>query len=88
MLETYDWSSIYASSDPQEAYTLFHNCFVEMYNDSFPLHTVKHGYKNRKPWLTDGLKTSIKISWKIRKKSFRVLYLLNFTYHTAKYDNH
>ena len=30
-----------------------------MYNDCFPLRTVKSGYKTRKPWLSKGLKKSI-----------------------------
>ena len=48
----------------QNAYsiTMFHNIFLEIYNSSFPVKrkSLKPHYKTRKPWLTNGMKCSIK----------------------------
>ena len=38
---------------------MFHNIFLEIYNSSFPVKLKPH-YKTRKPWLTNGMKCSIK----------------------------
>ena len=46
----------------QNAYTMFHNIFLEIYNSSLPVKrkSLKPHYKTRKPWLTNGIKCSIK----------------------------
>ena len=67
-LESNDWSKVLTSEDPQEAYTCFHNIFTDIYNKCFPLRTFRDGYKNRKPWLTEGLKQSIKIKNRMYKR--------------------
>ena len=54
-----DWSDVLSCNDPQSAYTAFHNDFTTMYDECFPLRTLKYGYKTRKPWLSEGLKKSI-----------------------------
>ena len=54
------WNSVLHSHDAQNAYTAFYNEFSEVYNTCFPLKILKRGYKTRKPWLSDGMKTSIK----------------------------
>ena len=41
---------------PQEAYSLFHNRFSSSYHKAYPLKTFQIRYRNRKPWLTPGLK--------------------------------
>ena len=38
---------------PEIAYTVFSNTITELFDTCFPLRTVKHGYKTRKPWLTE-----------------------------------
>ena len=60
----------YPDLDPQSAYSLFSQGDIDMYNDCFPLRTVKSGYKTRKPWLSEGLKSQSreKISYTIVKK--------------------
>ena len=70
-LQNYDWISIMNATDPQEAYTLFHNEFSNIYNASFPIRKIKPGYKNRKPWLTEGLKKSIKTKNKLYLKQLK-----------------
>ena len=72
LLDSHDWSALYESSDPQTAYSTFHEAFSNMYNQAFPLKNIKVGYKTRKPWLSDELKNGIKYKNKLyyrQKKS-------------------
>lgn len=55
-----DWNDVMSSDDTKNAYSLFHRKFSCLYDECFPLRYVKLGYKDRKPWLSEGLKTSIK----------------------------
>ena len=55
-----DWSTLLSCNDAQQSYSMFHNHFLQVYDKSFPLKTFKYNYKNRKIWLTEGLKNSIK----------------------------
>ena len=59
-LRARDWSDLLTCNDPEIAYTVFSDTITELFDTCFPLRTVKHGYKTRKPWLTEGLKKSIK----------------------------
>ena len=59
-LRARDWSDLLTCNDPELAYTVFSDTITELFDTCFPLRTVKHGYKTRKPWLTEGLKKSIK----------------------------
>ena len=91
-----EWNDVLASDDTQSAYSLFHNKFSSLYDECFPLRYVKLGYKDRKPWLSDGLKLSIKHKNKLFKrknknpdleaeyKSYRNL--LNSLLHKAERD--
>jgi hypothetical protein len=59
-LQQYDFNHILELSDVNTAMNSFHNEFCELYYKCFPLITVKRKYSNNKPWLTEGLKQSIK----------------------------
>ena len=59
-IRDHDWSTVLSECDPQSAYTHFFKDYCMMYNESFPMKTIKQGYKTRKPWLTEGIKESIK----------------------------
>ena len=59
-LHARDWSDLLTCNDPEIAYTVFSNTITELFDTCYTLRTVKHGYKARKPWLTEGLKKSIK----------------------------
>lgn len=59
-LANFHWNELYAKTNAGEAFTYFHDNFLEIYNSSFPKKCIKIGYKNRKTWLTNGLKISIK----------------------------
>ncbi len=63
-------------SDCQQAYTLFHKQFYKCYNECFPRHIVKSNYRNRKKWLTIGLRQSIKHK--------NILYLTSIKYPTSR----
>ena len=54
------WDHVLNCEEPETAYKVFYKILYKEYNQYFPVKTFKIKYKNRKPWLTDGLKTSIK----------------------------
>ena len=60
-LESHNWSAVLLHTETQTAYSLFHKEFSHIYDNCFPVRSVKLGYKNRKTWLTQGMKKSIKI---------------------------
>jgi len=55
-LANHSWDHILSDSDAQSAYSLFLNDYTKMYNDCFPLKTIKVGYKTKKGWLSEELK--------------------------------
>ena len=63
-----NWNSVLHSNDAQNAYTEFHNAFSDVYNTCFPVKVFKRGYRNRKPWLSDGMKTSIETKNKLYRR--------------------
>ena len=60
MLEQIDWNQSLHESECQSAFTSFYNEYKRCFDTCFPLRRVKLGYKNRKVWLSAGLKESIK----------------------------
>ena len=59
--DSHNWNQVLESNDPQDAFTSFHNIFINLYDTCFPIKTIKLSYRNRKPWLTDGLSCLTKI---------------------------
>ena len=59
-VSTTNWGEIDRATDTQHAFALFHNQVTELYNKHFPKVRIKKKYSNRKPWLSEGLKNSIK----------------------------
>ena len=55
-----NWNTVLHNDDAQNAYTAFYNEFIDVYNNCFPFKVFKRGYRTRKPWLSDGMKSSIK----------------------------
>jgi len=68
MMSNGDWSDVLSNNNPQEAYTSFFNRFSRIYNECFPIKSIKAGYKTRKPWLSDALKKAIKKKNKLYKR--------------------
>jgi hypothetical protein len=59
LLQTH-WNDVLDCNDGQVAFEKFHCKFSRLYNTFFPLKKIKLNYKNRKPWLTNCLKKSIR----------------------------
>ena len=76
-----DWGTIFQSQDPQEAYTLLSNTLKKQYNMCFPKIKITGTYRNRLPWLTDGLCASIKMKNKLYKLSIKQSILSNVSYY-------
>ena len=58
-MESVNWERIYQDED-DDFYTNFVTVVLRIYNSCFPLVRVSRKRWNDKPWLTKGLKTSIK----------------------------
>ena len=67
----HDWNHVLQNNDPQVAYSLFMNDYIDMYNSSFPMKSIKFGYKTRKTWLSEGMKNSIKIKNRLYRRQKR-----------------
>ena len=60
-----DWQEVCNLSDTQEAFNTFHNKLLQMHDKHFPKMKIKKGYSNRKPWLSEALRNSIKFKNKL-----------------------
>ena len=60
MLSKEDWKTVYKENDASYAFLKFQNKFKMMFESCFPLKDIKIKYDNRAPYLTRGLKQSIK----------------------------
>ena len=60
-----DWSEIYEASTTNNAFNRLHDKLGELLNKYFPKVRIKRKYNNRKPWLSDGLRLSIKTKNKL-----------------------
>ena len=76
-LREIDYSSIFNCSEPQEAFTMFHSIYKSIYDSCFPLRRIKLNYRNRKPWLSIGLKTAIKRKNKLYVQSIKLPTMYN-----------
>ena len=59
-----EWSGITEMDDAHQAYSAFHKLLAEKYASCFPFKKIAKRYYHNKPWLTAGLKESIKIKKK------------------------
>ena len=55
-----DWSDVFNNDEAQSAFTDFHIKLKQLYDIAFPQKKIKRGYNNRKPWLSDELRSAIK----------------------------
>ena len=81
LISDLDWNEIYNCCDTQQAFYLYHQIFTKHYDTCFPKKEIKTKYNNRKPWLSEGLKQSIKIKNKLYKKSIK----MKSSYNEMKY---
>ena len=68
-IQTVGWDSVTTCTDCQSAYSEFYKTFITLCDKHFPPVKIKTTYRNRKSWLTVGLKKSIKIKNKLFLKS-------------------
>ena len=59
------WDDVYACRDPQECYSVFINEILVAYNNSFPLANTTIRKRKHKPWITMGLRHSIRTKNKL-----------------------
>ena len=61
-LASADRNNIMSCSECQQGYSMFYKKYIKMCSNCFPVKTfsVEQKYRNRKLWLTDGMKNSIK----------------------------
>ena len=76
-LQNIDWNSVISCTDTQIAFSEFHNIYKNVFESSFPVIKVKFQYNNRKPWLSNGLRSSIKEKNKRYVKSLKYPTLSN-----------
>ena len=62
------WDSIYKCNEVNESYTRFLHIFNKVSNIHAPLKKAKIKHKAYKPWITSGLKKSMKVRDKLYKK--------------------
>jgi hypothetical protein len=68
MLRQFDWTTCIQQTCCQSAFSLFYFQYKKCFDECFPLIKTKSTYKNKKPWLTGALKTSIKAKNKLYRK--------------------
>ena len=66
-----DWSVLDIYDTCESYFPSFMNIFKSIYNESFPVIKTKRKYRNRLPWLTAGLKESIKRKNKLYRISIK-----------------
>ena len=66
------WDEISRTRATQQAFDTFHKHLVAIYNKHFPKIRIKRKYSNRMPWLSEGLKNSIKQKKKLYLKLKKV----------------
>ena len=70
-INNFNWLDIQNHSDCNQAYEFLSSSLKKIFNDSFPIQKVRKRYRNRLPWLTDGLRKSIKQKNKLYRKYIR-----------------
>ena len=70
-LQNVDWSGIINNDNGRNAFSEFYSIYCRLYNKSFPLKVIKNNYYNRKTWLTEGIKKSIKIKNKLYMRQLK-----------------
>ena len=67
-LSEIDWSVVCSNGDAQSAFTDYNRKILGLFNQCFPKVKVRKKYSTRKPWLTEALRSSIKLKNKLYAK--------------------
>ena len=79
-----DWKELLKYDSFETAFTKFYEKHITLFNQSFPFTQVKRVYRNRNPWLSNDLKSMIKV-----KNNLYKIYLVHPTnYNRTAYKNH
>ena len=70
-LNEVDWNVIYRTQDNQEAFSQFHHVLLSLFNKNFPKKKIKIRCYNKKSWLSECLKLSIKYKNKLYHKNLK-----------------
>ena len=70
-IQNHDWSLVNHHNLCQTAFSYFSETLKGIFHDAFPVIKVKQRYRNRLPWLTQGLKNAIKHNNKLYKISMK-----------------
>ena len=71
-ISSMNWIDVLNCENTQESFDIFHNKLIEIHDKCFPKIKIKKKYSNRKPWLTETLKNSIKMKNKLYHTSKKV----------------
>ena len=80
------WLETCSASDTQKSFDLFHNKLIFLHNKFFPKTMIKRKYCNRKPWLSEALRTSIRHTNKLYHRYRKIPSVKNETVY-KKYRN-
>ncbi len=76
-----NWDNILGLNNTQTAYNTYSATFIKIYNQCFPIRTIKITHSNRLPWLKQGMQRS-------RKNKNKLYYTQNTTQlNEKKYKN-
>ena len=82
-IQEIDWGEIYSTPVTQSCFAIFHGKLVRLLNKCFPKVWMKMKYYNRKPWLSDALRNSIKWKNKLYYKFRKITSVYNETSHKS-----
>ena len=83
-IQNTDWPVLNSHRDCQTYFTKFYALFKTIYDGSFALSRFIMRYRNRLPWLTEGLKRSIKY----KNKLYRISIKHSTSYNISKYKDY
>ena len=83
-IQNINWSALDPFEHCQIYFSNFLRLFKNIYDESFPIIRVKIKYRNRLPWLSNGLKSSIKL----KNKLYRISLKHPTTYNIYKYKQY
>ena len=63
-----DWTIICNTPDTQEFFDVFHSKLISLHEKCFPKIKIRKKYSNRKPWLSEALRSSIRSKNKLYHK--------------------
>ena len=74
-----DWTEICNIPDTQDSFDLFYSKLISLHEKCFPKIKIRKKYFNRKPWLSDALRSSIRYKNKLYHKYKKIPSVKNET---------